>query len=206
MNTDKEKKIRVGKFMVSTDVNGPGRRFVIWFQGCPFRCRGCFNPEFWDTEGGTLISIEEIMNQLNSVKEIEGVTFTGGEPLLQTEALLPLAECIKLQGLSIVCYTGYLLDDIYKGKVPYAMELLMLVDILIDGQFVEEERSPLIWRGSKNQKVYFLTDKYKYLEQLVSKEGNREVELQIGKNGLTITGFFEIPIWERLKERIHKER
>ncbi len=59
-------KLRIGKFLVSSNVNGPGRRFVIWFQGCHFRCRGCFNPEFWTEDGGMLMSVEEIISHIDS--------------------------------------------------------------------------------------------------------------------------------------------
>jgi len=197
--------LRVGKFLVSTEVNGPGRRFVIWLQGCPFRCPGCFNPEFWDEDGGRFINTEELMTHISSAKDIEGVTFTGGEPLIQAKELLPLAESIKSERLSILCYTGYLLSDILSGDPPYAKDLLKWIDILIDGRYIEEEKAPLLWRGSRNQKVYFLTDRHKDLEPLVSKEDTREVELSIGEEGLAMTGIFDIELWKRLKNRISRK-
>lgn len=116
-----------------------------------------------------------------------------------------MPQRVKSQGLSILCYTGYLLEEILDNKIPYAKELLRFVDILIDGPYIEKEKAPLLWRGSRNQKVYFLTDRYKYLEPLIAKEGQREVELQIGREGLTITGFFEKEMWEKLIH-ILKER
>lgn len=200
-----ERRLRVGKFMVSTAVNGPGKRFVIWFQGCRSRCKGCFNSEFWDERGGISMSVEEMMTQINSAAGIEGVTFSGGEPFLQAEALLPLVEQMKSKGLSTVCYTGYLFEDIQKGGIPYAKDLLESIDILIDGQYMEEEKVPLVWRGSRNQKVYFLTERYKHLEPLIVKEGIREVELQVGSEGLNITGFFEMVMWKKLKEKINRQ-
>jgi len=198
--------LKIGKFLISTDVNGPGRRFVIWFQGCPFHCQGCFNPEFWDEGKGVLMSKEEIMSQIELNPGIEGVTFTGGEPLMQAKNILPLAEAIKSKGLTIVCYTGYLFQDILRGKVPYANELLNFVDILIDGQYNEGEKAALLWRGSRNQKVYFLTPRYKHLEPLALKEGSKGIELQIGKEGLSIIGIFDMNLWERLKKEVGSNR
>lgn len=198
-------KLRIGKFVVSTNVNGPGRRFVIWFQGCPFRCQGCFNPEFWDENGGRLMDISEIITQIELSYNIEGVTFTGGEPFLQTKLILPLAEAIKSKDLTIVCYTGYLLQDILVGKVTYGKELLKWIDILIDGQYVEKEKAALLWRGSRNQKVYFLTNRYKHFEPLVIKEGTQEVEIQIGENTIVMTGILNMDIWERLKKEVKKK-
>jgi anaerobic ribonucleoside-triphosphate reductase activating protein len=197
-----ENKLRIGKCMVSTNVNGPGRRFVIWFQGCRFHCPGCFNPELWDEDGGKLADVEEIAAQINLTTGIEGVTFTGGEPLLQAKSLLPLAKWIQSKGLSIVCYSGYLHQEIIDGEVPCARELLNWLDILIDGLYLEDERTALPWRGSRNQKVYFLTDRYKSLEPMASKEGIRQAELQVGKDGLTVTGIFDIQLWNSLKKKI----
>lgn len=102
--------------------------------------------------------IEEIAEQINSTPEIEGVTFTGGEPLLQARDILPLAMWIKSKGLSIVCYTGYLFQEIVDGEIPYAEKLLRWLDILIDGTFQEEDKGALLWRGSCNQTVHFLTE------------------------------------------------
>ena len=195
-------KLRIGKVIVSSVVNGPGPRFVIWFQGCRFQCPGCFNPEFWDEEGGTPVRIEEIAEQINSTPKIKGITFTGGEPLLQARDILPLAMWIKSKGLSIVCYTGYLFQDIVDGAIPYAENLLKWLDILIDGTFREEEKGSLLWRGSHNQGVHFLTERYKHLKGEALKEGMRQVELQVGRDGLTVTGMFDIEMWDRLRKKI----
>jgi anaerobic ribonucleoside-triphosphate reductase activating protein len=196
--------LRIGKILTSEGVNGPGKRLVIWFQGCPFRCQGCFNPEFWDEEGGQLFSVAELANIIHNTQDIEGVTFTGGEPLVQAKEILPLAQIIKSKGLSIVCYTGYLMEDILNGKVPYGKELLKFIDILIDGLYIEEERAALLWRGSRNQRVLFLTDRYKEFEQLASKEGITEAEFKIGKEGFFLTGIFDIEFWKRIQDKINR--
>lgn len=197
-------KIKIGKFLISTDVNGPGRRFVIWFQGCPIRCKGCFNPEFWDETGGILMDDSEMIARIDASQKIEGVTFTGGEPLAQAKRLLPFAQSIKSKGLTIVCYTGYSFQDILNGNIPYAKDLLRWIDILIDGPYIEEEKATIPWRGSRNQKVHFLTDRYKHLEPVVAKEGTTEIELQIGKESINISGIFDIKLWERLKKEINR--
>lgn len=195
--------LKIGKFLISNYVNGPGRRFVIWFQGCPIRCKGCFNPEFWDEDGGISMSVEELISEIKFHKEIEGVTFTGGEPLVQGEDLLSLSKLIKSMGLSIVCYTGYLLEDILADKVPKAKDILSYVDILIDGPYVEAEKDSLIWRGSRNQRVHFLTDRYLHLKPFVEKRV-MEAEIQIGEKGIFITGIFDRKIWENLKREMGK--
>jgi len=204
-----DSKLRIGNFLISYEVNGPGKRFVIWFQGCPFHCKGCLNPEFWENDGGVLMDVKRIMNHIRLSREteqIEGVTFTGGEPLIQAEALLLLASAIKSEGLTILCYTGYLLQDILNNKVPYAKELLKYIDILIDGPYIEKEKAALPWRGSRNQGIYFFTDRYKGLEPVISKEGKRGIELKIGEESLAMTGIFDIKFWEALKKKLRGGR
>ena len=73
-------------------VNGPGLRAVIWTQGCPNHCEGCQNPETWDFNGGFLIDIEEVKDELRKLKGQTGLTFCGGEPFVQPEACLELAK------------------------------------------------------------------------------------------------------------------
>lgn len=205
MNKNSEKKnklLRINKFLISTGVNGPGRRFVIWFQGCSIRCSGCINPDLWDEKGGLIMDVNEVLSRIKMAEEIEGVTFTGGEPLMQSEALLELCKKIKKMGLSILCYSGYTYEEIINDKVAGGKELIRYFDILIDGPYNEEEKASLIWRGSKNQRVYFLTERYRHLEPFVLQEGKREVEMLIGSDDLFITGFFDLELWERMKKKL----
>jgi anaerobic ribonucleoside-triphosphate reductase activating protein len=197
--------LKIGKYLISQNVNGPGKRFVIWFQGCTIQCKGCFNSKFWDVNGGEFMEVEKIFGLiLNAHKneKIEGVTFTGGEPLDQAKNIIPLARKIKSINLTIVCYTGYLFGEIINGIVPFGYELLKYVDILIDGKFIEEEKAPLLWRGSRNQKVYFLSNIYKYFEEIVDEEGKNEIEILIGDEIITSTGIIDLVFWEKLKQEL----
>lgn len=148
------------------------------------------------------MDVGQIITQVNLASGIEGVTFTGGEPLAQAKGLLFLAESIKSMGLSITCYTGYLLQEILDDKLPYAKELLNWIDLLIDGPYKEEENAPLFWRGSRNQKVYFLTDRYRDLSPSILKEGMREAEITTGDDGIVMTGIFDMEMWKRLSSRL----
>ena len=148
------------------------------------------------------MSIEEIMKRIEDANDIEGVTYSGGEPMIQAVGLIELSKKIKEKGLSIVCYTGFTYERILEGKVKGGKELLNWIDILIDGLFIQEEKAPLLWRGSRNQKVYFLTDRYKHLEPFVNMEGEREVEIVVGTDGISMTGFFDIELWDKLKKRL----
>lgn len=197
--------LKIGKYLISQNVNGPGKRFVIWFQGCTIRCKGCFNSEFWDKNGGEFMEVDKLFSLILDAhinEKIEGVTFTGGEPFAQSKNIIPLAREIKSNNLTIVCYTGYLYGEILNGLVPFGNDLLKYIDILIDGKFIEEEKAHLVWRGSRNQKVYFLSNRYKHFEEIADEEGKKEIEILIGNKRLTSTGMIDLEVWKRLKQEL----
>ena len=146
-------------FLPKSLVNGPGERFVIYAQGCSRMCPGCINPDALKQEPRTLISIDELFEQVISTKGIEGVSLSGGEPLEQMDAVIALCQRIRGETeLSIVVYTGYGLEEI--KKIPRGNELLDFVDMLVSGPFIEELRTESGLAGSTNQKIIFLTDRY----------------------------------------------
>src|SRR5436309_2709636 len=84
MTADANTTLRVAQIVPCTEAEGPGKRFALWFQGCPLRCPGCCNPEMLPFDGGTVMTIEEIITLLRESAEqngLEGMTLLGGEPL-----------------------------------------------------------------------------------------------------------------------------
>jgi len=79
--------LNVGKIVKRSRVNGPGQRFTIWMQGCTLRCKGCINKELWSKEPNQLIKVSDLFKRILNTPDIEGVTYTGGEPFEQAEAL-----------------------------------------------------------------------------------------------------------------------
>lgn len=142
-------------------VDGLGLRFVIFVQGCAHACPNCHNPASWPYEGGNTVRIDDLVREIKTKRLIDGVTFSGGEPLDQAEACLKIAK--KLIGevtnlhspLSLWLYTGYIFEDIAAGRVSEAAkDLVALCDVVVDGPFVEELKTyDLQWRGSSNQRV-----------------------------------------------------
>lgn len=134
-----------------TTVDGPGLRTSIYFAGCEHHCFGCHNPQSWDSYAGKPMTIDDIMRvvEYNDFN----VTFSGGDPLFQTEGVAELAQRIKKQlGKSIWCYTGYRWEDVVH-KLRY-QPLLQSIDVLVDGQFKLELRDiSLRFRGSANQRL-----------------------------------------------------
>jgi anaerobic ribonucleoside-triphosphate reductase activating protein len=177
-------RINVARILPRSAANGPGDRFVVWVQGCPLACPGCWNPDTWAFERRDLRDVDALAAQVLSTSGIEGVTFSGGEPFAQAGALAALAERVRAAGLSVFVFTGYELDELTR---PDQRALLAVTDILVSGRYVEAERSPgLLWRGSSNQRIGFLSDRYGASDM---KEA-AEVEFHLGVDGsLTVTGF-----------------
>lgn len=140
------------------NVLGPGNRFVLWTQGCPFNCKDCTTPEGIPIVENKLLSINNIVEKILSQKELDGITLSGGEPFLQASKLvLILKKVIELKpSINIITYTGFKYS---KLDWKEAKELLKHIDLLIDGQFVNKLNDNLGIRGSTNQNFIYLSNK-----------------------------------------------
>ncbi len=142
--------IRIAGIEPESIVDGEGIRFAIFFQGCLRRCKGCHNPATHALDGGRVIDTAELIAAFKENPLLTGITLTGGEPLLQIPAATELSRAAKDFGLDVWCYTGYTFEKI----PPAAAELLKNVDVLVDGEYIEEQRDlDLEFRGSKNQRI-----------------------------------------------------
>ena len=144
--------------------NGPGVRTSLFVSGCRHHCKGCFNPETWNFNYGQPFTQQEIdaIIKASEPSFIDGLTLLGGEPLEpeNQSAIIELLKQFKtkLPNKSIWCYTGFSFEnDIlekFNTKSENIAELLPLLDVLVDGKFVEElKSSALLFRGSSNQNI-----------------------------------------------------
>jgi len=174
-------------------LNGPGLRYAFWVQGCSIRCTDdCLNPNCLDPAPKVLVPVDEAaahILRLQVQHGIEGVTFLGGEPFDQAEALAELGRRVQAAGLSVVTYTGHTLEHLQRQARPDWLALLAVTDILIDGPFVPQLRSDsLRWRGSSNQRLIFLTDRYRP-EEIEATPVEKGFNILIRPDGtLTISG------------------
>ena len=147
--------IRVLKIIEDTTVDGPGFRTSIYCAGCAYECKGCRNPQSWDFNGGDEMTTEEIMKIIEADPYAD-VTFSGGDPMYQAEGFIELARAIRERtNKTIWCYTGFTYEALL--KMPKQKELLELIDVLVDGPYVESLRDPdLLFRGSSNQRIISL--------------------------------------------------
>ena len=134
-------------------VDGPGIRTTIFSQGCPHHCPGCHNPETWDFGCGTDVPVESIVGIVKSNPLCRGVTFSGGEPFAQAAGFAKLAKLLKQQGYEVASYSGYTFEELLEGSEDQK-QLLESIDILIDGPFLQAQKSlEIAFRGSRNQRI-----------------------------------------------------
>ena len=144
--------------------NGPGIRFSLFVSGCTHHCKGCFNPETWDFNYGKPFTkeVEDYIIKETGHEFYEGLTLLGGEPMepVNQKGLLPLVKRFKelYPYKTIWCFTGYLYDRDLLGHfakvMPETMELLKRIDVLVDGEFMLDQKDvTLLFKGSSNQRT-----------------------------------------------------
>ena len=186
-------KLNLADWIECTEVEGPGKRFALWVQGCQRCCPGCCNPQFLDFVPKKVMDafdVCELIEKSMQKNKIEGVTFLGGEPMLQAKGLAEVAKFCRNLGLSVIVFTGYDLSDIRECQIVFSENLLQHTDVLVDGYFDKDNPDmQRNWVGSMNQRFHFFTDFYKsgieYDERF-----SHGFELRIKSDGtLTSNGF-----------------
>lgn len=149
--------LRVLDILFETMMDGPGLRTSIYFAGCKHHCKGCHNPQSWDMNGGYSMPINHILTLIKE-DEFANVTFSGGDPFYQVDAVTELAKRIKAEtDKTIWCYTGFTIEEIRED--PNLSKLLPYIDVLVDGPYVEALRNTdLPFRGSENQRIIYIND------------------------------------------------
>lgn len=147
----------VARILYPVKVLGPGNRVGIWFCGCPRRCDGCSNPELWEFQDRYKTSLETVLALIEKIAQehsVDGFTITGGDPFFQPDDLNRLLDAIKKISGDILVYTGYL-----KEELP--PEILKNIAVLIDAPYVSARNNNCRLRGSDNQTIYILNEKYR---------------------------------------------
>lgn len=147
--------IRLSGIAYESLVNGPGMRRVFFSQGCIHNCKGCFNPDTHDFNGGEERNMDELINDVKNNPMIEGITFSGGDPFERAEEFAYMAKEFKAMGLNIWVYTGYTFEQIIDNldKRQGFKELIKNIDVLIDGRFEEDKTGEYRYKGSSNQRI-----------------------------------------------------
>jgi anaerobic ribonucleoside-triphosphate reductase activating protein len=188
-------------FVPVSRANGPGRRAVLWFQGCTLNCSGCWNPASHPFEGVSPTDVSEIIQRvitLHRAGEIEGLTLSGGEPMQQPSSMLELIEALREAGaasLSFGMFTGYTLHELERGrfftfeecqdKIATWELIRSHLDFAVTGRYNRFAPAVLPLRSSRNQRLQLFTTRYHHGDF-----GEPIVEVSIGQGGAAIvTGF-----------------
>ena len=165
---------------------GPGNRYVIWVQGCPFNCKGCITPDGIAIVENNLVEINQIIFAICANKKITGITISGGEPFMQASKLVKILAAVKTirPELDVVVFSGFKLKEL---EWIEAKEFLDLIDVLIDGKYIEKLNDNIGLRGSSNQQVNYLTEKLKHYKHYFE-DRERSIEIHIYNQHQTIIG------------------
>lgn len=174
-----------------TEAEGPGKRYALWFQGCPLRCPGCCNPEYLPFKGGQARSVEEIVAEIKKSRDengIEGITLLGGEPFAHSEPAATIAAEARRNGLTVMVFTGYTIEHLHTTIDPHTATLLAFTDILVDGPYDRERPDTTRrWIGSTNQRIHFQSDRY-HPDDPCWKQRNT-LEIRVRGEQILVNGF-----------------
>lgn len=194
------KNINVHTYISQTRTLGPFLRFAIWVQGCPFHCPDCMTPNALPESGGKWIRISELAQRIQETPEIEGLTLTGGEPFAQAGALTKLInQTRQLKNLGVIVYSGYTLKKLQHLAAcqPDIAAFLQVIDLLIDGAYITALNDGASLRGSSNQQIHLLTERYATVINDYYGQSKRPVEIHLTKNNIMLVG---VPGEEMLKK------
>jgi anaerobic ribonucleoside-triphosphate reductase activating protein len=185
--------LQVARKKAFCKVLGPGVRSVIWFHGCFRRCPGCVADTMNEVAEYESFIPPQLADWVKGNTDIEGITISGGEPFMQPlDELAELLTLIKRDtDLSVLCYTGYRYEElnVSGGGLSRYSSVLQHIDVLIDGEYRQDEDFGQRWRGSANQRFHFLTERYRSQADEWNAAVERQIEIELDMNGkLLISG------------------
>ena len=178
---------------------GPGKRLLIFFQGCSLHCKGCINKHLWDFGKGKDVSAEELL-AICKEQNVEGITLHGGEPLDQADGLIDIVDLLKKNGFSVILFTGYNKKEL-KGT---QLAVWNKSDLIVCGRFIEEKKNLYMqFRGSTNQRV--ITRKGPYKDYKVT-DGETVAIFTVDDGGnINIKGFYSEDM-EELRQLVKRKK
>ena len=194
-NLRRNETLNLASYVPETKSLGPGIRAAIWVQGCPFSCPECIAPEWIPIRKSNYVQVNQLAKEIITSRNINGITISGGEPLLQAKPLSSLLNKLRsFRDLDVICFTGFTYEDLLQLPVnSHERQLLNLVDVLVDGPYIAGLNNNLGLRGSSNQRIIHLTNR---LSNFNLEEMARQVEIRITNQSIMMVG---IPANEALK-------
>lgn len=184
-------KIRLAApIQIDSVVDGEGIRAVIWTQGCSHNCKGCHNPSTHDFKSGYIEDTENLKKEIDLLEGQDGITLSGGDPLMQIESCLDIAKHCQKIGLNVWCYTGFTFEQLIEMSKSNnnLLELLNNIDVLVDGKFILEKKSyDVAFRGSTNQRIIDCKESIKNKQVIVIPDYDEDIKsLSVEKENIYI--------------------
>ena len=185
--------LNLAAWVPCTEMEGPGRRFAIWTQGCHLRCKECCNQSYLPLVPREMIPALGLLPAILEARDrhgIEGITLLGGEPMIQARGLSLLAHAVRANGLTVMMFTGYVLESSTQALPDGAHDLLAACDVVVDGPFVAARRERVRnWVGSTNQRFHYLSAAYDCSIEINERYRNG-IEIRFEQSGtLRVNGF-----------------
>lgn len=178
----------VDRILYPIETLGPGKRIVVWTAGCTKHCVRCANPELWSTAGRKHVDVQDLAQIICNIcreNPVDGITFTGGDPLEQADALFALLERIKAFIPDVLVYTGYTRDEL--EILTDGQTLEKLVSVLIDGPYVDELNDDrCVLRGSSNQCIHYFDPDRRQSYETYLKTGRKIQNIVMGDRLISV--------------------
>lgn len=155
--------MNLARILYQVNVLGPGRRIGLWLCGCSRGCKGCSNPELWEQRPEYEIEIDKVLyliKKISDTNKVDGFTITGGEPMDQAEDVAALLKQVRIISEDILIYTGYQLSELKTRNDIWTNSIIYDAAVLVDGAYVEDQNDGSVLRGSSNQRIHILNDKF----------------------------------------------
>lgn len=202
--------MKISHYIERTSVLGPYLRSALWVHGCCFSCEGCLAKEmnagpYKEFSSGDLSEI------FLKIVDAEGITISGGEPFIQAEELATMLARIKdKRDYGVILYTGFLRENLEKNNNNGVQRLLQQTDILIDGNYVQNLDDGKPYRGSSNQRIHLITDRYRSIfNDYYYGTDKRNIEIDVEKDNVYMVGVPSkngIEVWRQFKKKADGNR
>ena len=198
-------RIEISHYVLETKVLGPYTRSAMWVHGCCFNCKGCIAEEMNKAELD-IVTVDDLVDTFANVESCEGITISGGEPFLQAGALSKMIKGIKARrDYGVIVYSGFTLEELERKNDTDISDFLGQIDILIDGRYLESMNDGVPFRGSSNQRIILLTERYAdVFDEYYLKQKKRDIEIRIEEHKVYMVGVpseYGLKTWKDLKKR-----
>lgn len=182
----------VGRIVYPVTTLGPGDRLVIWTTGCSKKCKGCMAMDLQTQHYNDYIDNEKLIRIITDIintHDVDGITISGGDPLEQVDDMCAILPAIKELCDDVLVYTGYSYGEVESLLNDEQLKIINdNVSVLVDGRYIDElNDSVSAMRGSTNQNIIFLQEKYRriYLDYI---SNGRKIECRLAGNSVLLIG------------------